>query len=365
LLRHRKMHRVEDMGSPAGTALATAWSAQIAWCDRNGAPFTARVLEAAWQDWLADGALRELMPKWDGDARADAVPLRVAGALHALVLDGRDPALAALYPPQRTAFDPVAGPPAVRAAIARFPAHVADYLIRPPQTNEIGRSAALLGAFATVAARTGLPLALCEIGASAGLNLLWDRYRYELGDLRWGTAESPVQIRADWSGNPPTLPARIPVAARCGCDLAPIDLRAPGAALRLTSYVWPEQADRLARLRAAIALATAHGTTPERVDAADFVAREFAAPRPGVASVLYHSIVWQYLGEPTRAAIRDTLRRAGERATPDAPIARIAFEIPRAARGAQLVLRLWPGGHREVLAEAHPHGNVVHWGAPA
>lgn len=345
--------------------LATAWSGQIEWCDKNGAPFTARVLDAAWRDWQAGGALHAALPAWDGDARADAVPLRVAGALHALVLDGRDPVLAALYPPQRSEFDAEAGPIAVRSALARFPAHVAEYLSRPPQTNEIGRSAVLLGGFATVAARTGLPLSICEIGASAGLNMLWNRFRYELGDMRWGDAAGAVVIRAEWQGEALALPERIEVTARSGCDRNPIDLRSPDAALRLTSYVWPEHTERLDRLRAAIPLARAHGVVPETMDAADFVAREFAAPRAGVATVLYHSIVWQYLEPATRDAIRTTLREAGERATPAAPIAHLSFEIPQSGGWPRLTLRQWPGGAREVLAVAHPHGAAVRWGAPA
>jgi hypothetical protein len=345
------------------TDLATAWAAQIAWCDNNGAAFTARVLDAAWQDWLDRGTLYELMPSWSGDARADAVPLRVSGALHAVVLEGLDPALAALYPPQVETFDPVAGPAAVRQALTRFRARVADTLTRPPQTNEIGRSAVLLGGFATIAARTGLPLALCEIGASAGLNMLWDRYRYELGTSRWGDAASPVLIRAGWDGDAPALPASIAVESRRGCDLNPIDLREPGAALRLTSYVWPEHADRLQRLRAAIPLAVAHGVVAERIDAAGFVAREFAAPRRGATTVLYHSIVWQYLSAATRTAIRATLHDAGARATPEAPIAHLAFEIREPKTPPRLTLRCWPGGERHVLADAHPHGNFVHWGA--
>ena len=341
--------------------LAATWSGQIAWCDENGAPFTARVLEAAWSDWLAGGALRELLPDWPGDARADAVALRVAGALHALALEGVDRALAALYPPRSATFDPVEGPPAVRNALLRFRDRVADYLQRPPQTNEIGRSATLLGGFAIIAARTGLPLALREIGASAGLNTLWDRYRYDLRAARWGDPASPVLIRAEWQGEAPVLPPRIAVSSRRACDVTPIDLRRSGAATRLMSYVWPDHPERLARLRVAITLGAVAGVAIEQMDAADFTARELSEPRNGAATVLYHSIVWQYLPAPTRVAIRQTLRAAGARATPEAPLARLALEVPDPKSWPKLSLTLWPGGERVLLAEAHPHGNVVRW----
>lgn len=347
------------------TALAESFAVQVAWCDAHGAPFTARVIEAAWQDWLDGGALRRLLPDWPGDPRADAVPLRVAGALHALALDRLDADLVRLYPPQAATFDTATGPRCIAAALDRFAARVADTLARPPQTNEIGRSALLLAGFAHVAARTGLPLALREIGASAGLNLIWDRYRYEIGALRWGDPASPVLIRAALEQGTPVLPDRIDVVSRAGCDVAPIDLRDPGAAMRLTSYVWPEQSERLARLRAAIPLAQALGVDVERIDAAAFVAREFAAPRAGETRVLYHSVVWQYLPQTTKDAIQASMQAAAARATPDAPVAHLSFELARGSPHASLRLQLWPGNVDETLADAHPHGSWIRWHAPA
>src|SRR6185503_8162629 len=230
---------------------------------------------AAWSDWRAGGTLRALIPDWAGDPLADAVALRVAGALHSLVLERLDPALVAIFPPQRAAFDPVAGAEVVRNALRKFRDRVADYLQRPPQTNEIGRSAVLLGGFATIAARTGLPLALRELGASAGLNMLWFRYRYELGTFAtWGEPASAVTIRCDWRGNPPPLPPRIDVMSWRGCDVSPIHLGAPHAAARLMSYIWADQRERLQRLRAAITLAQSAALEVEEIDAVAFTARE-------------------------------------------------------------------------------------------
>jgi hypothetical protein len=342
--------------------LGAAWLQQIAWCDKAGSPFTARVLEAAWNDWLAGGALRELMPDWPGDPWADAPPLRVAGALHSLALEGADPALEAIYPPRRIAFDPVAGTEAVRNALRVHRERVAEYLCRPPQTNEIGRSAVLLGGFAMIAARTRLPLALREIGASAGLNLLWHRYRYELGgSITWGDPASPVTVRSNWQDHPPALPARIDLASWRGCDKTPIDLTAPHAAARLAGYVWPDQRERVERVQAAIALAKSENVNVEQADAATFLTRELAAMRSGEATVVYHSIVWQYLSEETRSALDRIIGVAGARATVEAPLAWLALEPPDPKSRPLLVLTLWPGGDRTVLAEAVPHGQSVHW----
>ena len=341
--------------------LAHAWRQQIAYCDANASPFTARVLEAAWADRKAGGALAELLPDWPGDAWADAVPLRVAGALHSLALDTSDAALAALYPPQSERFDAQAAPAAIAAALRRHRARVEDYLRSPPQTNEIGRSAVLLGGFAVIARATGLALAGFEIGASAGLNSLWHRYRYELGDgLRWGDATSPVSIRSDWQGPAPALPAQIEVALRMASDIAPLDLAQPGAALRLASYVWPEDRERLDRLQAAVALAQRWHVEVEAADALAWVERQLAAPRPGIASVLFHSVTWQYLPAPTRVALRECIAAAGARASRDAPLAWLAFE-PDHQGLFELALTLWPGGQRSVLATAQAHGRWVQW----
>jgi hypothetical protein len=347
--------------------IVEAFERQIGWCDSAGSPFTARVLEAALADWRAGGALRELLPRWPldggpGDASKDALPLRVAGALHAMALDGSDAAVAALYPPQRDSFDAQAGPVAVSRALRTQRERVADYLQSAPQTNEIGRSAVLLGGFAEVARDTGLPLATLEIGASAGLNQFWHRFRYELGGAGWGDPASPVLIRSDWRGQAPALPVSFRIASQSACDLAPIDLRRPGAALRLESFVWADQRERLERLRAAIALASACDLRVEPADALAWARRELASSRPGQATVLYHSIMWQYLPPSTRDGLHKAIAAAGARATREAPLAWLALEPPPAADVVfELRLTTWPGGESRVLATAHPHGREATW----
>src|SRR5262249_62273693 len=126
------------------------------------------------------------------------------------------------------------------------------------QTNEVRRSAALLGGFLRVARETGLPLRLREIGSSAGLNLAWDRYRYELGPHRWGDPRAALVLAADWTGPAPDLAAKVRIASRAGCDVAPLDARDPATRQRLEAVGWPEQAHPPAEPRAAAAPVAAH-----------------------------------------------------------------------------------------------------------
>lgn len=340
--------------------LSDAMRTQAGWCARNDAPFSAALHGLLADQWDRGGALRELLPAWPGDPMADALSLRIAGALHALVLAGRDDALAAVFPPH--AFDASRADAAIETAWRREPEHLRRYLASAPQTNETGRSAVLLGGFAAIAARTALPLATLEIGASAGLNQLWPRFRYSLGEgRRWGDDASPVEIVAEWRGTPPALPERFAIASQAACDIAPIALADPAAALRLTSYVWPEQAARLARLRAVLALAAREPRPVERADAAEWVERQLARLRDGQATVLLHTIVWQYLPAATQQRITAALAAAGARATPKAPLFHLRLEWEHDA--GQVRLTEWPGAVERHLGRAHPHGAWVDWAA--
>lgn len=346
----------------APDALIEAFREQVRWCDQLGSPFNARLLEWLADDWLAGGAMRALIPEWtSGPPGQDLVPLRLAGGLHALALTGRHPDLTALYPPTASSFDAEALAPLLRRLMIDEAGHLRTYLASAPQTNEVMRSAVLIGGYAAIAQATGLPLALREIGASAGLNLLWDRFHYTLGAQAWGDAASPVQIAADWRGVSPTLPAPFAVADRRGNDLLPVDLRDPAAVLRLRAYVWPDQAARAARLQGAIALAQRELPVVDAGDAAAWVEAQLAAPREGVATVLVHSIVWQYLPPATRERIAAALAAAATRASRAAPLAWLRMEFFAPGAPAELRLTLWPEGRERTLATTHPHGEWVEW----
>ena len=339
-----------------------ALDVQAEFCERSGAVFTAAVARAL-RPALERGALAELLAPWvDADFPQlvdDAVSLRLLGALHALVLSGRAPELAAAYPPT-----PAPGRLAELApsALERHCEFVRGFLRSPPQTNEVRRAFALLPGFLRVAGVTGLPQRTFEVGASAGLLSQWDRFAYDFGEgIVFGDGASSVRFDGGWRGPPPVL-APVQVVQRYACDLNPVSLADPTQALRLRAYVWAGQEERRERLEAAIALARAHPVEVERADAAAWV-RDRAGPCAGTATVVFHSVMWQYLSDADHIALADALEGHGRRATADAPFAHLAFEPPDRGSHAphETRLTMWPGGETKVLARAHPH---AHWIEP-
>jgi hypothetical protein len=335
---------------------------QIMWCQTNGAPFTAQVLQAIRANLEAGGTLNQLMVPWPGNPLADALLLRATGALHFMVRTGKAPALAAFYPGHgERPWDAAAAGRAIEDAVVANHALVKDILSRPPQTNETGRSAVLMPGYAEIARRTGLPLSILEIGASAGLNMLWDRFAYRYGDRFIGDPNAPVTIEAEWRG-PWCNVERLPrVVAKRGCDRAPFDLSAPGAADRLIAYVWPEQKERLARIEAAIALAQRERPPLEKADAGDWLERQLANQVEGAATVVAHTIVWQYIAKETRDRIERLLKATGERATAASPLAWLSLEQYAPDQFPEVRLTIWPGGEAQKIATAHPHGAWIEW----
>lgn len=334
----------------------------------DGSPLYGLLLGRAAADIAAGG------PCWDallGAAAANlrAVPaLQLMGAVHHLVLTGAAPALARFYPSAGGAAprDPAAEEAAwvaFRALVSERQDLVRALARRPVQTNEVGRSAALLGGFLIVARETGLTLRLLELGSSAGLNLRWDAYRYESGDLAWGKPTAPVRFNGVYvgDGRPPLdVPAR--VAERAGCDRNPLDPNSQEDQLTLLSYVWADQIHRIQRLRAALDLARALPAPIEASSAPDWLAARLAEPCPGLATVVFHSIVLGYLTPEERAQTQAALLAAGARATPAAPLAWLRMEPDaRGAPEASIRLTLWPGGEEHLLALAGYHGQYVRW----
>lgn len=319
-----------------------------------GSELYAGLLERAAVDVEALGPAWEILRGHEDDPRFSVLGLRLLGGVNRLVLTGREPALADAY----------AGGDGDRAwallsdVLQRNAAELRDSIDRPVQTNEVARCAALVFGFLDVAAKTGLPLRLLEVGASAGLNLRWDRYRYEADGFSWGPADSPVRLEFELSGKPPPeLPAAVEIQARHGCDKTPVDATTPDGQLTLLTYVWPDQAERIARVKAALAVAAEVPIELDREPAAAWASRVLAEPAPGKARVIYHSIVSQYLGDEERATLFAAIRTAGERATAEAPLAWLRME-PADDR-ANLELTLWPGGEDRHLARVGYHGNPV------
>ncbi len=321
-------------------------------------------------------------------------PNLLLAAVHFLLLGGADGPLADHY---RTVAEwrgtPPRRPPDDRDAFADFAAFCRDHrdeladllATRATQTNEVGRCAVLLPAFVTVATEADRPLALVDLGASAGLNLLFDRYAYHYADptgapaLEAGVTGSPVVLDcAVRSGVLPdlTLP---PVAHRAGIDRQPVDVDDDDAARWLLACQWPEHVTRFARLRAAIDLAR---TTPDRGavrtgDVVDDLAATVASAPPAAHLCVYHSWVAAYLTTERQRALGSAIADIARSRPVSWIFAELPYEVPglpvppppeqaggRPVKGATTVVLVDLAGGRSRarrLADVHPHGRWMHW----
>ncbi|HKH05378.1 MAG TPA: DUF2332 domain-containing protein [Acidimicrobiales bacterium] len=353
------------MPTPRQMSLPEVLTHQRRACARIGSEMYAEIIDVVAADLAADGPCARLLRPHEDDPFGSALVLRFLGAVHWLVLAGRAPALAAHYP---TAGG-TPGPGLARdfvAAVEALSAEIDERLPLPVQTNEVGRSAVLVGGYVTAARRGGgRPLRVLEVGSSAGLNLRWDRYWYDTGATTFGDPASPLRFVGRWAGTPPRLDGGdagvdVTVVERAGCDRSPIDVGTDEGRRLVRSYVWPDQAGRHARLDAALAVAADAPVPLERADLGDWLTERLTTPVPGTTTVVAHSIVWQYVGESSRRAMRAALAAAGEAATPDAPVAWLRMEPAGAV--ADLRLTWWPGGDERVLAYAEYQGDTVWWG---
>jgi hypothetical protein len=348
-------------GHASNRTVAEAYANQVDYCRNNGATITARVVEgiAGLLDLPDAGAFVARIRDWTGRPMADGLPLRSAGAVHGLHLSGRAPALAPIYAGE-AADDRAVLAEALRA----HEAFLLPWLDGPPQTNEAGRSSSFIAAMLWLAGQ-GLPprFECLEIGSSAGINLMIDRYFYDLGGVKVGPEADPVmRFAPEWRGPPPPAKA-IAIASLAGCDVAPLDLTDPAQALRLKAYIWPEHTVRFERLEAAIAAAQEKKPNLVHQNAADFVERQLALPQAeGTTRVLMHSIVWQYVPSDQQERITAAMEAHGAKATPDKALAWIALEADRTLLNHGLRVRYWPGGDEQaLLATAHAHGAWIEW----
>ena len=342
----------------AEQAVRAAFAEQAGWCRSLASPLTALVCDLmATRDW-PEGAVARRLRAWPGDPRpsADAVPLRLCGGFHAMVRDGSATGLAACYPPNSL---PEAGTLWIALAAGLARPDLAGWLDRPPQTNEVGRSNALFAGVMTFVDQYRVPVALYELGASAGLNLNMAHFGYDLGGCRAGEAGSPVQLVPEWTG-PPPLYAAVEVVARRGVDRSPLDAARDGD--RLLAFVWADQPQRIAQLEAALMIAAQHPVIVEKGDAADWIEAALAEVQaPGTGRLIYHSIAFQYFSPESQQRVARAIEQAGARATEVAPIGWLRFERTPDAQDPELRLVSWPGGEDRLLATCHPHGTYINW----
>jgi hypothetical protein len=335
------------------------WQAGL--CATLGSTLYQSLLARAADDVDGGGPLAAVLEGHEQDRIESMLGLRLMAGVHRLVLEGAAPPLARFYPSAggTPELDPAWQAFAELARTAR--ARLRELLERPCQTNEVGRSAALVGGFLSLVGQTGLPLRLLEIGSSAGLNLQFDRYLYACGGSMFGDPRSPVRFEDVFAERCPPLEQRPVIAERRGCDPRPLDPASADDRLTLLSAVWADQTERVAQLRAALELAAAAPSPVERAQAGEWLEGRLGDPHDGAATVVFHSIVWQYLGEREAARVARAIERAGERATAESPLAWLRMEP--GGELAEVRLTTWPGGDESVIAQAGYHGRPVLWRA--
>lgn len=328
-------------------------------CRRLGSAQYADLLGAIARDVEAGGTFAGLLQGRTDRPVHDALPLRLLGALHGLALSGGAPELAARFPSCGGDGSPIPID-AVHRVVARHRTAIEDGLARHVQTNEPGRSIALL-MLANWLPRIGIrEFDLLEVGSSAGLNLSFDEYAADTGRGVLGRRGSALTFPPSWFNRSPVViaePARC--VGRRGCDVAPLD--PIDDAVRLQSFVWPDQADRLVRLRAAIAIARPHGARVDRSSADEWLALHLAERTSDARPVVvFHSIVWQYLGTDVQDRLRDTLVGAGESASGGSIV---WARMEPAGERADLRADVWmDGAHTaSVLADIGYHGAGTTW----
>jgi hypothetical protein len=342
--------------------LLTSLRSQGRICAALGSPMYGELSERIAADFAAGGIFAQVLTGHEDDPAGLAVPLRLLGGLHRLVLDGRAPALRRWYPSTGGNWSAEAAWPQITAASADHISVLRAALNHPPQTNEVGRAAALIGGLLILQGQFGYPIALYEIGSSAGLNLRADHYRYRFPGGAWGPAGSPVTVDDAWQGKTPPS-AALHIVRREGCDIAPLDATTAEGELTLLSYVWPDMTARLDRLRGAIEIARRVPVHVEQRAAAAAVTG--LRLDKGTLTVLWHSVVRQYLSADEQAAVDAGIDALAAAADAHSPFAHLTFEPQRRSHNGPIAfllrVRSWPGGTDRVLAECGPHGPPVVW----
>jgi hypothetical protein len=311
-------------------------------------------------------------------------PLILLAAVHHLLLDGLRHPLAAYYPSlsgtdARPIDDGLYASFADLVTAHREP--VAELVMtHTTQTNEARRTVLLVPPLAMIAEEAGEPLALLEVGASAGLNLLPDRYGFTIGSRATGDRASVVQIACAVEGAlRPPVPATLPaIAWRAGLDLNPLDIRQPDTVAWLRALIWPEHLDRMAILDGAVALARGDPPRLVRGDLVDDLPALAAEVPRGLPLVVADTWVLAYATPERRLDFIRTLREvAAGRGAPlwliscegEAVVASLGLGIalppPDGSGGFSLLSlhRFDPDGtpRHDLLAECHAHGRWLRW----
>lgn len=330
-------------------------------CESLGSRMYAQLFTDLAADYEDGGRTYALLAGRSERPLHDAIPLRLAGAIHRVVLQGKDPRLARHYPS-------VGGKPGDDFT-ADFIGYLRDHLeaiesglASQVQTNEVGRSVVPLALSHWLTTFDIEEFDYLEVGASAGLNMNFDSYYACFGPLRMGDPTSELRFMGDWFATAPHVPrmgAR--VVKRRGVDVSPIDVNTPDDEARLLSFVWPDQRARLERLRAAIDITKVNTPQIDTGSADTWIAKQLASPLER-ATLVFHSIVWQYLGEDVQRRFKRHLTEAGSLATRKRPL--IWARMEPAGRVADVRATVWRGTKTPKefwLAEVGYHGQDMRW----
>lgn len=339
------------------TRLRAAFEYQADACISLGSPFMGQLCRVLAQRLTRGTPLADRLFDWRGDVgpRGDSVPLRLCGALHALRLAG-DATLAPVYPTvyPNAAVNDDALWRAVDQTLIQHATYIDAFIDSPPQTNEVRRASALIAAAHVVADRVPNPMRVSELGASAGLNLNWDRFALQIAGTYFGPVDAVLTLTPDWTGAMP--PATAPrVVERRGVDLNPVDPVADS--LRLRAYLWPDQPQRLTLTDAALALPH---VPVDKGDAIDWLATRLPHI-PRQTHLIYTTIAWQYFPADKQTEGHAMIEAAGALATPDSPLAFVQMENDGGKNGAALTVRIWPGDIRLSLGRVDFHGRWIDW----
>lgn len=231
------------------------------------------------------------------------------------------------------------------------------------QTNEVRRCTGLLPAFELVSQRSKRkPLALIELGSSAGLNLLWDRYGFDYGSAGYvGDKASPIQLHCAVQGNLyPPIPQVFPqIIQRLGIDLLPIDVRDEKATRWLRALIWPEHKDRAELLNNALTIAQQHPPEFIKGNVLDILPSVLANMPQETTLCIYHS----YAMNQASANIRERIFAFIAKYATQRDLFRISLEWYTGMDQATLELFSYQQGEiqQEMLAKCESHGRWIKW----
>ncbi len=343
--------------------LAHAFRDQATSCEALGSPFMARLLRLLADRLRKDTPVAKRLFDWPGDISpaAASVPLRLTGALHAIALAYPNGSLAKAYPPHDVPDEQLWK--AVSEAFETEQDALMTWLDSPPQTNEVRRSAIMVATSALLAEKFGTDFIVSELGASAGLNLMFDRFALDISGHICGASEPVLTLTPEWQG---PLPASgsFKIANRAGTDINPLNPKNPADQMRLRAYLWPDQPHRRSLTDAAMSCAQ---TKIDNASAEVWLkTRLQQVPKTGT-HLIFHTVAWQYFPTEVQAKCTALIEAAGVQATKDNPLAWLSMEndADPSQKGAALTLRLWPGDLHIPLGRADFHGRWVNWQAPA